>query len=811
MAPKSKGTKINLRDLQRELQPTDALPIAPSGGPFPGAAAADRFAGVSVGPPTLEGPPLTWWALPGAGGGGPPARKQSLGLGLSPRAAGGAPQVLSVGALFTEAPLLDTQRGLLGVSLAAGAECSPKWIERFVKLLQEASLPAEEREEDRERKWNRQDREGGSGRWADRDLDGDSDIDWRRDGRPPKKEEVEVDFRGARGAKFQAAPVDEDAAFASLRRGPPSGASSAQNGGGPSSSGAPAGRRDRDDSQQQQFDFASIRSAARKAKPQQQQQQGSEELDFSSVRSGGIKRDTKQLQQEPSDEAFSNLRRGVKPTAHKVEPDRERARGLRDLVAAVVSGETPSRRESPASDAAAAASAGAADSPQPAVPPSPDAAGRSSTGSTAERRDTPPAAAAPAAAERQQQQQQQQQDVAAKKSPSETVQRTQESTSPSSSGSAVEGGAAAAAAAPAATAAAGAAEPEAAEAKKFVPRWKLSAGDEASTETAAATQARPPLREESVVLQPIKLSSLRGSGAGAASSSSSSSSGTKAANKYVAPHMRKDGAGGSGRGLSSQQQLGSSSSSSSSAVKKLLTGAPSSRDAAAAAAEAERKKQQKAEERRQQLLEKERQQREERDKVEKAFSYSDEAAMHAFVAAAQQLLQQDAAAAAAKAEECLSLLPAEDRKSLAASLCVLSLLIRAGFGVQTAEGLRTKAQPLLPLLRLLLKDSEPSASKLLIQQLVILLNELGCPRLSEEASLSEALFDFLLVERLIPHQDFVAASHWLEWLEDVDDETPGRTAVMFQHVLRAVVSRLDSLLLSGVQTPERCTYTARED
>lgn len=694
MAPKSKGTKVNLRDLQRELQPKDALPIAPR--------------------------------------------------------------------------------------------------------------PAEEREEERERKWSRYEKEAGSGsgRWADRDVDGDSDGEWRRDSKPPKKEEVEVDFRGARGAKFQTGPpVDEDAGFASLRRGPASASASGTNG------GSREGRKEREE---EDVDFSSIRSQARK--PQRPKSpQGEEAVDFSAARSGGPKRDvrgvaprgeeppvdfssarsgglrrtaTGSLQQpeeavvdfasarsggpkkgirEDSDVGFSNIRSSNKQQPQKIEPDRERARGLRDVVAAVFAGEAPppSKRESPAEPNAvpeAPAAAPATEAPKedasPAAQASPEAGAEDPSSSSSTQESTVEEVVT------EQPKQKEQQEAAAKESPASTPQKAQQSTSPSSAGSGGEGTTAEpAAAATPAVAAAG--EPV----EKFVPRWKRQQSD------AEPTAPKPSVREEPVVLEPIKLSSLRGTGGGAAAAGISKMAG---GDKYVPPCLRKDGTGTGQKASPLQQQQ---SGSGSSAVRKLLSNATAAREAAAAAEAAEKKKQEQAEARRQQLLERQRQQEDEQQKLQHAFRCSNDEAMHAFVARAQEMLDKGTTPASEEIEACVSLLPEADKGSLAAPVCLIGLVFRAGFAAKDGQEVRKKAQPLVPLTKKLLNDAReeiPRASTLIIQQLVVLANELRCPRLSADTSLIEAVFDFLLLENFIPQKDFVA------WLEDVDDETPGRTTVMFQ-------------------------------
>ncbi|OEH74149.1 hypothetical protein cyc_00029 [Cyclospora cayetanensis] len=158
----------------------------------------------------------------------------------------------------------------------------------------------------------------------------------------------------------------------------------------------------------------------------------------------------------------------------------------------------------------------------------------------------------------------------------------------------------------------------------------------------------------------------------------------------------------------------------------------------------------------------------------------DAAAMGAFVSRAEALLQSGTSPSAAVVEECLRILPEADRGSLAAPLCCVALVLRAGFKAKDSEELRNKAQPLAVLTKKLIEEASgviegpTRAPVLLLRQISRLTNDLQCPRLSANATLIEAVFDWLLLDRIVPQEDFVA------WLEDFEDKTPGRTAVMFQ-------------------------------
>ena len=255
--------------------------------------------------------------------------------------------------------------------------------------------------------------------------------------------------------------------------------------------------------------------------------------------------------------------------------------------------------------------------------------------------------------------------------------------------------------------------------EKFVPRWKRQ---QSEAEVAAP---KPSVREEPVVLEPIRLSSLRGTGGGAAASAAAaatvagSSNTTTGENKYVPPCLRKDGTATGLKASSPQQQSGGSS-----AVRKLLSNATAAREAAAVA---EKKKQQEeqAEARKQQLLEKQRQQEQEQLMVQHAFRCTNDETMHAFVSRAQEMLKRQTVPAPEEMEACVSLLPEADKGSLAAPLCLIGLIFREGFAAQNTQEVRAKAQPLVPVLKRLLNEAREEisqASILIIQQLVILAN-----------------------------------------------------------------------------------------
>lgn len=142
------------------------------------------------------------------------------------------------------------------------------------------------------------------------------------------------------------------------------------------------------------------------------------------------------------------------------------------------------------------------------------------------------------------------------------------------------------------------------------------------------------------------------------------------------------------------------------------------------------RRREEAEKRKRLLREKREKEKEKALKLQAAINVADEEALRRFVKFAEQLLEkenieEDVLPSRETVDECVALLPEEQRKSLAGALCLAALIFKAGSSLKTAEELRKRARRVTPILKCLLdaaSSSIPEAHFVFIRQLVMLAN-----------------------------------------------------------------------------------------
>ncbi|PHJ20732.1 eif4-gamma eif5 eif2b-epsilon carboxy-terminal domain protein [Cystoisospora suis] len=236
------------------------------------------------------------------------------------------------------------------------------------------------------------------------------------------------------------------------------------------------------------------------------------------------------------------------------------------------------------------------------------------------------------------------------------------------------------------------------------------------------------------------------------------------------------------QGSSSSSALGAGSKAPASVVERIFKAAAGGSASAASLAEEEeeekrkeelRKKKEEREQRERERIEALRREREELNKI----FYHKEETIQNLVAYLEKQLQSDTKSISP--EETLAVIPSEDElASIVPSATLAGVVLKACGRKETmAEVLEVVHRVEKAWKALLEKCTVNNKEQVLIKQTVKMTKEVKCPRLSSDTALIEAVWDAMIETGILPEASFI------QWFEDDSDETEGRTEVLFQVLL----------------------------